>query len=360
MNPVFFGKMKRKRKRGIVNMRQREKYFVRGGRRPGADRGMRPGGCNTWGTFADCCDSWLEVKTLGVKTSSLIKYERDMENHIKPFFGERLPGDITPEDIKRFTQALLYERELSSGTVRGILVTLHSVLSYIERRTEFRLQKPEVIYPKDERKMVRVLDKKEEAQLVNFLIDKMDLCRLGVYMAIRTGIRIGELCALRWRDISFETCTIFIRHTVQRMKNMDSAAGMKARLALGTPKSDSSDRAIPLMPDLEVLCHAFYPEEPDAFVLTGTGQCMDPRKLQRRLKKYADACGLEGIHFHTLRHTFATRCVESGFDMKTLSEVLGHSDIGITMNRYVHPDMEVKRANMSRLKPVLQFDGAVR
>ena len=107
------------------------------------------------------------------------------------------------------------------------------------------------------------------------------------------------------------------------------------------------------MPDIAALCSRFPTKKPDAYVLTGTADCMDPRKLQRRLKQYVDACGIDGVHFHTLRHTFATRCVEAGFDVKTLSEILGHSSISITMDQYVHPNMDLKRENMSRLKPAI-------
>lgn len=310
--------------------------------------------------FADYCDGWLHAKSAGVKISSLAKYERDVENHIKPFFGGRRMADISSGDVEAFSQMLLHKQKLSPATVRSILVLLHSILAYAEKSEGARMRKPDIPYPKEGRKTVRVLDRKEEEKLMRFLVKKMDLCRLGVYMAMRTGIRIGELCALRWCDISFETGTIFIRHTVQRIKSADAQTDAKTKLVLGPPKSDSSDRVIPLMPDLETLCHVFLPEDTESFVLTGTGQCMDPRKLQRRLKKYTDECGIDGIHFHTLRHTFATRCVESGVDVKTLSEILGHSDIGMTMNRYVHPGMDSKRENMSRLRTIDCFEGAVR
>ena len=124
---------------------------------------------------------------------------------------------------------------------------------------------------------------------------------------------------------------------------------------IDSPKSDSSLRIIPLMPDLAVLCKRFSPGIPEAFILTGTDKCMDPRKLQRRLKNYMKECGIEGAHFHTLRHTFATRCVEAGFDVKTLSEILGHSNISITLNQYVHPNLDLKRENMSRLKTIISL-----
>lgn len=336
-------------------MRQKDGFLKQKGM-PGKKRGGKKlSGHDAGCTFAGYCDGWLKGKALSIKTSSLIKYERDMENHIKPFFGGRMPGNITSGDVEAFTQMLLEEQHLAPCTVRGILVVLDSILAYAEKKTGFRQPRPEVLYPRANRKTVRVLDRGEEERLMQFLLKKMDLCRLGVYMAMRTGMRIGELCALRWCDISFETCTIFIHYTAQRIKSADADACTKTRLILGSPKSDSSDRAIPLMPDLEALCSRFCPEDPKIFLLTGTRQCMDPRKLQRRLKKYTDECGLEGIHFHTLRHTFATRCVESGFDVKTLSEILGHSDIGITMNRYVHPDMDSKRANMRRLETTVNI-----
>ena len=179
----------------------------------------------------------------------------------------------------------------------------------------------EITYPKSFRKNTRVLDEKEETALVQLLAREMDACKFGVYLALRTGMRIGEICALRWCDISFEAAAISVCHTALRLPrgnacqadpNRSSAAAgddggalalSRTELVIGTPKSESSLRLIPLMPDIP-----------------------------------------------TLRHTFATRCVEAGFDVKTLSEILGHSNIGITMNLYVHPNLDLKRENMNRLK----------
>lgn len=306
--------------------------------------------------FAYYCNEWLSVNCSCLKISSLIKYERDMERHIIPFFGRREPRFITSEDVAAFTKMLLYEQGLCPKTVRSILALFHSIFMYTRKRTGFRLAEPEIVYPKDSRKTVRILDGKEEEQLIKFLAKEMDIFKFGVYMALRTGMRIGEICALRWKDISFEDDTISIRHTAQRIQSRDEITGAKTKIVIGPPKSESSYRVIPLMPDIAVLCTRFCRSAPKTFVLTGTDQCMDPRKLQRRLKEYTEICGMEAVHFHTLRHTFATRCVESGFDVKTLSEILGHSNIGITMNQYVHPNMELKRENMSRLKTVIPFE----
>lgn len=303
--------------------------------------------------FAECCDRWLLVNSTRLKPSTCAKYQANIKNHIKPYFGSGTVSDITAERIDAFTEELLREKNLSPKTVRDILVLLHSILLYTERRTGRNIPNLEIIYPKKAKKQIRVLNEQEEKSLLLYLADGMDLYKFGIYTALRTGLRIGELCALRWRDISFDKRTISISYTAQRISSQMGPGGRKTQVVLGTPKSDSSCRAIPLMPDMAALCRQFYRDNPDAFILTGTNQCMEPRKLQRHLKTCMEKCNIPDVHFHTLRHTFATRCVEVGFDVKTLSEILGHANINITLNQYVHPDMNRKRENMSRLKNVI-------
>lgn len=301
-------------------------------------------------TFADYCENWLSAKSSRLKASSCAKYRAEMDNHIKPYFKNKQLCEITPEEIDAFTQMLLCEKGLSAKTVRAVLTLFRSVFIYTERRTGQKPQALEIVYPKEYKRTVRVLDENEEEILMKCLAREMNLDKFGIYLSLRTGMRIGEVCALRWRDISFVTDTISVSHTVQRIKTFEMEGSAKTKIFMGSPKSDGSFRDIPLMPDIAKLCTRFYPGIPDAFVLTGTEQCMEPRKLQRRLKKYTEACKLKEVHFHTLRHTFATRCIEVGFDVKTLSEILGHSNVSVTLNQYVHPNMNLKRENMSRLK----------
>lgn len=306
-------------------------------------------------TFSYYCCNWLIVNGSRLKESSRAKYKADIENHIIPYFGGLYPEMITAEKIDNFTQMLLHKKMLAPKTTRNILALFHSIFIYAGKRREYKLPDPEIIYPKWHRKTIRVLNEKEEKTLSLYLADKMDLCKFGVYIALRTGMRIGEVCALQWGDISMKFHTITVRHTVQRIKNPDLHSPIKTKVVIDSPKSDCSCRTIPLMPDLSALCAQFRRRNPEIFVLTGTRQCMEPRKLQRRLKLYTRECRLPEVHFHTLRHTFATRCVEVGFDVKTLSEILGHSNVSITLNQYVHPNLEQKRENMSRLKTVIHF-----
>ena len=146
--------------------------------------------------------------------------------------------------------------------------------------------------------------------------------------------------------------TIRISATLQRLRDTEITAvstGARTRVVTGPPKSDTSIRTIPLTEYAAELCGSMNPHSEVAYILTGTDVYMEPRTLQYRMEKYTRECGLEGVHFHTLRHTFATRAVEVGFEIKSLSEILGHSSTTITLDRYVHSSMQLKRENMSKL-----------
>lgn len=197
---------------------------------------------------------------------------------------------------------------------------------------------------------MRVLSREEQARLVAYLLTDMDACKFGVLLTLFTGMRIGELCALQWRSISLTEQTIRIDATLQRLRNTGEAGASRTRLVTGTPKSDTSARTIPLTDYAAQLCRRMDPHSPEAYVLTGTEHCMEPRALQYRMAKCTRECGLEGVHFHTLRHTFATRAVEVGFEIKSLSEVLGHANTAITLDRYVHSSLALKRDNMKKLE----------
>lgn len=137
---------------------------------------------------------------------------------------------------------------------------------------------------------------------------------------------------------------------MQRLKNMEKDSVSKTKIVVSDPKSNHSLRIIPLNDYAVELCAQWYLSEPSAYILTGaTDRFMEPRSLQYRLGKYTRECNLEGVHFHTLRHTFATRCVEVNFEIKSLSEILGHASSRITLDRYVHSSVELKRENMKKL-----------
>lgn len=302
--------------------------------------------------FSVFCDSWLEYRKSELKPSTYAKYDSILNKYIKPQLGDFHPSAISTELVEKFRYELLAGRKLAPKTVRDILLVLKMTLSFTRKRLPGMLQEIEVVYPREQKKEMRVLTREEQDKLVQFLFSGMDLCKFGIYLALTTGLRIGELCALRWEEISVTDRTIRVSCTLQRVKNYDNASESKTRISIGDPKSDSSSRTIPLTDATAVLCQQFIPQDEETFVLTGTANYMEPRVLQYRFKHYMEKCGLEDVHFHTLRHTFATRCVEVGFEIKSLSEILGHANTSITLNRYVHSSIELKRANMNKLNTV--------
>lgn len=306
--------------------------------------------CRRCKRFSYYCEEWLCRKKSIVKESTYIKYDTILEKHIKPKLGTCFPQGMNSQLIDQFAHELLYEDQLSAKTVRDILTVLREILKYTEKQFEGAFPKIEVNYPKTERKEMRVLSPAEQAYFAAYLRESIDPCKFGILLALFTGIRIGELCALQWSNISPEDRTLRISSTMQRLRDVDAPDGARTRVVITAPKSSTSVRTIPLTKSITDLCAQMHPPCASAYVLTGTTRFMEPRALQYRFRKYLHACGFRDIHFHTLRHTFATRAVEAGFEIKSLSEILGHASTSITMDRYVHSSMELKRSNMEKME----------
>ncbi len=298
------------------------------------------------------CDEWLRLRKNKIRESTYIKYSAVLEKHIKPKLGGCFPLGITTGLIDDFSQELLFDEELAVKTVHDILVVLHGVLKYTAARFPGTFPSVEINYPREGKKEMRVLSLEEQNRLISYLSDDMDACKFGVLLALFTGVRIGELCALKWGNINLQDKSIRIVATLQRLHDVDMKSGGRTRIVIGDPKSDTSVRTIPMTESVINLCRKMNPQNSGAYILTGTPDFMEPRTLQYRMKKYTRECNLDGVHCHTLRHTFATRAVEVGFEIKSLSEILGHATTTITLERYVHSSMELKRNNMSKLNSV--------
>lgn len=299
--------------------------------------------------FAFFCDEWLQIRKNRIRESTYIKYATILDKYLKPMLGGCCPSGITASTVEALSAELL-DRGLAVKTVQDILVVLRGVLKY----TSEQLSIPAVqfAYPKESRREMRVLSREEQQRLVRYLLDGIDACKFGVLLMLLTGMRIGELCALRWESIDLQEQTIRVSATLSRLRDTAARSGSRTRIVIGAPKSDTSARTFPMSGCAASLCRRFAVQDANAYILTGTQNYMEPRTLQYRIEKYTRDCGLEGVHAHTLRHTFATRAVEVGFEIKSLSEVLGHANTTITLERYVHSSMELKRSNMDKLTAV--------
>lgn len=299
-------------------------------------------------TFAELCDEWLRASAEHLKPASYVKYSTTVEKYIKPCLGALPPQSISAEVTERFSTALLNENGLAPKTVKDVLSVLSSALKYAARQVQGVTPVPESAYPREERKPMRVLTPREQQVITDYLLAEMNECKFGILLALLTGLRIGELCALRWEAVSVEDGTLTVAQSMQRLKRTEPG-GARTQVLISAPKSDASARVIPLTPLAREMCARMRADDARAFVLTGTQNYIEPRTLQYRFKKYMAGCGLADVHFHILRHTFATRCVEVGFELKSLSEVLGHSSTRVTLDRYVHPSIQLKRDNMAKL-----------
>lgn len=298
------------------------------------------------------CDEWLQLKRSKVKEATFVKYTTNIENHIKPHLGGLDASALNSLIIEEFSHDLLFSENLSVKTVTDILSQLKSILKYVSKQSP-DIEQIEIIYPKDVKKDMRVLTKEEQKRFVKYLLTDMDDCKFGVLLALMTGLRIGEICALHWYDISINNMTLKVSSTMQRLRNIGEKQNRKTKIIISEPKSNNSSRIIPLTESLIEICKRKAVSDPTAFVLTGRKDAfVEPRTLQYRFAKYAKDCGLDGVHFHVLRHTFATRCVEVGFEIKSLSEILGHASPKITLERYVHSSIELKRDNMNKLAAI--------
>ena len=306
--------------------------------------------------FRTIAQEWLEKTKVGVKESSKNKYRNLLNSYILPDIGDLLINQLTSELIQEHcSQLLIYggtnKTGLSPKTVADVLSLIRSILQYATQRGINVHCDATIVHIKQEKKEMRVLSRLEQKNLCQYLCSNQNPCNLGILVSMFTGLRIGEICALRWNDISLPEQTIYVHHTLQRIQDY-SASTHKTKVLITTPKSSCSIRTIPIPDDLVAILRRSAPNT-NAYLLTNTSHYMEPRTLQNRFKKVLEECGLAPINYHVLRHTFATRCVELEFDIKSLSELLGHASITITMNRYVHPSMALKKENMQRLSPFI-------
>ncbi|MCD8125174.1 MAG: site-specific integrase [Lachnospiraceae bacterium] len=306
--------------------------------------------------FRDVADEWLVVKKTVVRESTCTCYAFLVERHLLPSLGTLPVGKINSSCLADFLDQQKRSGRLSGGvlsdkTISDIKAVLLQILRFAKRKglidtvPEYRAaasRPPEIsVLTKQEQKKVEAQAMKEDTTF-----------SLGIFLSLYGGLRIGEVCGLQWNDFDFQNGTVRIHKTVQRVAETGGASAAKTKVVIGTPKTDCSVRTIPLPVDVFRYLAA-HPGGGDCYVLTGSIRYMEPRGCLDRYKRLLRRAGVADHTFHTLRHTFATRCVESGVDVKSLSEIMGHSDVKITLQRYVHPSMDAKKAEVNKLSSPL-------
>lgn len=301
----------------------------------------------------DVALEWLEMAKIEVKESSYVSYRRNIERHIIPHLGGLKLSQITSQCLTYFVNSLLTHGRcdgkggLSAKTVQSICMILDSILNYAKKeyKADTSLEAPAVrTYEKE----MRVLSLDEQQVLENYLFANMDLIAIGCLLSLYTGVRLGELCALRLSDFDLSLGTVKITKTMQRVKNFDESIKARTKIIIDTPKSEKSNRTLPLPRFLlDIIKERYYFVAPCAYFLTGkSGHYIEPRTMEYRFKKIINLCNLKEVNFHALRHSFATRLTESGTDIKTISELMGHADIKTTL-KYMHSSERHKKVIMN-------------
>ncbi len=305
--------------------------------------------------YSDVLDTWLSTTKIRVKESTYAHYSYIIRTHIKPYLGDYQLSRLSTQVIERFVDHLLSNGRLdgngglSPKTATDIFAVVKASIEYAQYQNLTVICNFNKLTIKKKDKEMRVLTQNEQKSLVGTLTTEMDLYKFGVLLSLYTGIRIGELCALQWADFDLSASVLKIRKTMQRIQDLGATSGAKTKIVITEPKSKCSIREIPLTPFIAEMALLFQ-TSPDAFILSGVvHRYVEPRTMQNRFQSYLLDAGVAKANFHTLRHSFATRCIEASFELRSLSEILGHKNVNLTLNRYVHSSMALKQANMNKL-----------
>ena len=295
-------------------------------------------------TVKELFSEWLSAVKVRVKTSTFANYLMKVEKHILPVFGGMKYDMLTVQMLNNFIQEKL-NSGLSAKYVSDIVIVFKSMAKYTTKIHGFRNILADVELPKMHRSEAVLLTRSQQLQLCRYLQRNLSATSLCILLSLYTGLRVGEVCGLMWGDIDFDKSILTVRRTVQRIRN--GAHGTK--LISDTPKSHTSQRTIPIPKFLIKLLRESRSNE-NCYILSGSKHIIEPRTLQRRFKSILKKADLPSVSYHSLRHAFATNCLQAGFDVKTLSEILGHASVETTLNRYVHTSMERKIACMALLE----------
>lgn len=297
-------------------------------------------------SFHSAYDDWFQSVVYRIKKSTAANYTLKADKHILPYFADLMINDISSSSVYQFIKDK-QDKGLSNRYISDILILMKSVFKFASRKYHTPNPMEDIVMPKKQKSNIRLLTNDEEQRLMKILTNDLNLTSLGIVLARMTGLRIGELCALQWKNINLELKTLTVCKTIQRIQTKNGNS--KTKLIITEPKSETSKRVIPI-PDCIIEILTKFKGYDDDYILSGNEKPVEPRVMQYRFAKILKNGNLPSIHFHALRHSFASSCIKLGFDIKALSEILGHSCVEITMNLYVHTSFEQKSEYMKRLR----------
>jgi len=298
-------------------------------------------------TINQITEEWKEEKKKYVKKSTYAAYQLLIQNHIKPYFGDLY--EVNEEKVQQFVFDKL-DAGLSEKTIRDIIIVLKMILKFGIKNGYLEYVQIDAKFPsKQEKKDLDVLSKADQKKFMEHLRTNFTFKNLGIFICLSTGMRIGEICGLRWCDVDTAEGVIKVRHTLQRIYIIEGEK-RHTELLLDTPKTANSVRDIPMSSELlKMLKSLNKVVNENYYVISNDIKPIEPRTYRNYYKKLCKQLDIPELKFHGLRHSFATRCIESKADYKTVSVLLGHSNISTTLNLYVHPNKEQKKKTIDKM-----------
>lgn len=298
-------------------------------------------------TINQITEEWKEEKKKYVKKSTYAAYQLLIQNHIKPYFGDLY--EVNEEKVQQFVFDKL-DAGLSEKTIRDIIIVLKMILRFGIKNGYLEYVQIDAKFPsKQEKKDLDVLSKADQKKFMEHLRINFTFKNLGIFICLSTGMRIGEICGLRWCDVDTAEGVIKVRHTLQRIYIIEDET-RHTELLLDTPKTANSVRDIPMSSELlKMLKSLNKVVNENYYVISNDIKPIEPRTYRNYYKKLCKQLDIPELKFHGLRHSFATRCIESKADYKTVSVLLGHSNISTTLNLYVHPNKEQKKKTIDKM-----------
>lgn len=294
--------------------------------------------------FSQAAEEWLLEISKKRERSTYVKYDNVYQSHLSSIVGSCQLSAATDQEPGIQIRSYISEKQLSESLQKSICCIANQILDFANKKYSLSIPLMENPPIKSVKRTAWTLSEAEQSRLFQCLYQKLDKFKIAVLLCLYTGLRLGELCSLQWADIDTKDMTLTVNRTVQRI----AVKGCITRTILleTNPKSESSKRIIPMTAEMTKLLIQLKGCQPYVF---GGEKPLDPRTMQYRFKKILKTAEIRERNFHLLRHTFATNCIENNMDVKTLSEILGHSDVKITLNRYVHPTLDSKRRQLGML-----------
>ena len=298
-------------------------------------------------TIREIAEAWKEYKRPYVKQSTMAAYVLILENHVLPEFGDN--DSLHEHDVQAFVLKKI-EHGLSVKSVKDILIVLKMVMKFGVKNERMNHYEWDIKYPANNMpKELEVLSVANHRKILDYVQHNFTFMSLGIYISLSTGLRIGEICALKWSDINVADGTITVQRTIERIYVVEGEK-KHTQLVINTPKTVNSCREIPMSKELLAMVKPMKKVvNGDFYVLTNEDKPTEPRTYRNYYNRLMEKLDIPKLKYHGLRHSFATRCIEAGCDYKTVSVLLGHSNISTTLNLYVHPNMEQKKRCINKM-----------